>query len=194
VYIVGYNKLPRNVKRNNLIAISAISIAIVTTSIMISTGFGRSKVLMDIEAYEREEASEQAKVAKIPTVIKPTLSNEIPQNTVNIVPAPVQNPVQNNPNIDSGEQVTKKIALTPVPNSIQNNLDNIDPSNQENISSVQDLREQRIEEINNRERKKMECKMAVNRLMKYVEDHYGVETDEDYEKTLEDDVRIVCKK
>jgi hypothetical protein len=161
---------------------------------MISTGFGRSKVLMDIEAYEREEASEQAKVAKIPTVIKPTLSNEIPQNTVNIVPAPVQNPVQNNPNIDSGEQVTKKIALTPVPNSIQNNLDNIDPSNQENISSVQDLREQRIEEINNRERKKMECKMAVNRLMKYVEDHYGVETDEDYEKTLEDDVRIVCKK
>jgi hypothetical protein len=112
------------VKRNNLIAISAISIAIITTSIMISTGFGKSKVLMDIEAYEREEAAEQAKVAKIPTVTKPTISNEIPQNTVNIVPTPVQNPVQNNLNIDSGEQVTNKIAPTPVQNSIQNNPDN----------------------------------------------------------------------
>jgi hypothetical protein len=182
------------VKRNNLIAISAISIAIITTSIMISTGFGKSKVLMDIEAYEREEAAEQAKVAKIPTVIKSAISNEIPQNTVSIVPTPVQNPVQNNPNIDSGEQVTKKIAPTPVQNSIQNNPDNIDSSNQENISSVQDLREQRIEEINNRERKKMECKMAINRFMKYVNDSYGFETDEDYKKTLEDDVRIVCKK
>ncbi len=29
----------------------------ITTSIVISTGFGRSKVLMDIEAYEREEAT-----------------------------------------------------------------------------------------------------------------------------------------
>jgi hypothetical protein len=182
------------VKRNNLIAISAISIAIITTSIMISTGFGKSKVLMDIEAYEREEAAEQAKVAKIPTVTKPTISNEIPQNTVNIVPTPVQNPVQNNPNIDSGEQVTNKIAPTPVQNSIQNNPDNIVPSNQDHISSSQDLREQRIEEINNRERKKMECKMAINRFMKYVNDSYGFEADEDYKKTLEDDVRIVCKK
>jgi hypothetical protein len=183
------------VKRNNLIAISAISIAVVTTFIMISTGFGRSKVLMDIEAYERKEAAEQAKVAKIPTVIKPTISNEIPQNTVNIVPTPVQNPVQSNlNNIDSGGQVTKKIAPTPVRNSIQNNPDNIVPSNQENISSSQDLREQRIEEINNRERKKMECNRAVDRYMDYSAKNYGYEPDKDYEKTLEDDIKIVCKK
>jgi hypothetical protein len=51
------------VKRNKLIAISAITIA-VTVSIAISQGFGRSKILMEIEAYERNEADEQMKAAE----------------------------------------------------------------------------------------------------------------------------------
>ncbi len=55
-------------KRNNLIAISAISIAMITTSIVISTGFGRSKVLVDIEAYERDEAAQQV-TSTTPTTV-----------------------------------------------------------------------------------------------------------------------------
>lgn len=50
-------------KRNKLIAISAITIA-VTVSIAVSQGFGRSKIFMEIEAYERNEAAEQAKVTE----------------------------------------------------------------------------------------------------------------------------------
>lgn len=67
-------------KRNNLIAISAISIAMITTSIVISTGFGRSKVLVDIEAYERDEAAQQV-TSTTPTTVTQSESTSTETST-----------------------------------------------------------------------------------------------------------------
>jgi hypothetical protein len=56
-------------KRNKLIAMSAIMVTLVTV-IAIKTGFGRSKVLIEIEAYERGEATAQQKPASVePTTV-----------------------------------------------------------------------------------------------------------------------------